>query len=91
MVQTVNGEFHGSEMGQFTNTLLSIMWKSVAGKYWDIFAIRPVTNINAGILFEVWNNPVSVVTNIALDAILTMADAHLKNMSFFNSYLLKNV
>ena len=39
---------------------------------------------------EVCNNPVSVLTNIALDVMLTMTGAHSKNMSFFNSKILKN-
>ena len=39
---------------------------------------------------EVCNNPVSVLTNIALDVMLTMTGAHSKNMSFFNSKILEN-
>ena len=48
-----------------------------------------VSNITAGIFFEISNDPVSV-TNIALDVMLTMTDAYSKNMSFVNSKILRS-
>lgn len=48
-----------------------------------------VSNITSGILFEVFNVPVSV-TNVVLDVMLTMTDAYSKNMSFLDSKSLKS-
>ena len=90
MAQYVNGKFYGAENGQFTKTLLSVMLKSVAGKYRDIIVMPPVFNINADILSEVWSNVVRVVTDIGFDVAITMTDGHSSNMSYFNSKMLKN-
>ena len=83
-MRTVNGNFYATEVGQLKKKLLTVMWKPVAGKYLDIFLWQQfLTLMYANIFFEVWNNLISV-TNIALDVILTMKDAHSGNISFFN-------
>ena len=81
-VPYVNGKFYGTENGQFTKTLLSVMLKSVAGKYRDIIVMAPVVNINADILFEVWSNVVRVVTDIGFDVAVTMTWSLIKHVVF---------
>ena len=89
-VQYVSGKFFGIENGQFTKTLLSVMLKSIAGKYRDIIVMAPVVNISAEKLYEVWKNVAKAISEIGFDIAVTMTDGHSSNMSFFNTKLLSN-
>ena len=84
MIQYVNGKIYGAENGQFTKTLLSVMLKSITSKYRDIIIISPLVNINADIIFKVWDQVLDVVTEIGFDVAVTMTDGVSSNMSFFN-------
>ena len=64
------------------------MFKSIAGKYRDIVGMTTVVNINHDILFNVWNNVVTKLSDIGFDIAVTMTDGHSSNMKLFNKRIL---
>ena len=89
-MQYVNGNFYGAEDGHIKKTLLCCMLRAIAGKFSDIVAMVPIDNINADILFSVWKNVVSQISDIGFDISVTITDGHSSNMSLFNKKILKN-
>ena len=69
--------------------MLCVMLKSVAGKYRDIVAMAPISNISADKLYKIWIDVVTKVSKIGFDTPVTMTDGHSSNMSLFNKKLLK--
>ena len=78
-----NGKFYGFENGKVTKSLLSIMVKSIAGKYRDIVAMSPIHNINAEILSKIWKSCLKVLTEIGFQVVITMTDGLEANVRFF--------
>ena len=90
MAQFVNGRIYGAENGSFTKTLLSVMVKSITSKYRDIIVMTPLVNINASIIFKIWDQVLEVVTEIGFDVAVTMTDGVSSNMSFFKKKMLEH-
>ena len=55
-VQYSNGMFYGMEGNEITKTLLCLMIKSICGIYIDVISMIPITNINATILYTIWES-----------------------------------
>ena len=90
-VQYINGKLFGVENGELTKTLLSVMIKSVAGKYHNIVSMVLIVNIYADKLYSIWKYVVSQMIAIGFDIAGTMTDGHSSNMKPFNIKILKNV
>ena len=58
-VQYSHGRFYGNENGEITETLLCFMIKSVAGKYRDVVAMIPISNLTADKQYTAWYNTAS--------------------------------
>ena len=46
--------------------------------------MTPAVNINYDILFNVWSNVVTTLSDIRFDITVTMTDGHSSNMKLFN-------
>ena len=88
-VEFVNGNFFGAENGKVTKTMLCVMLKSIAGKYRDVVAMAPISNISADKLHAIWTDIVTKIIKIGFDPAVTMTDGHSSNMALFNKKLLK--
>ena len=83
-VQYSHGRFYGNENGEITETLLCFMIKSVAGKYRDVVAMIPISNLTADKQYTAWYNTASALTEIGFDIGLTMMDGNNVNHTFFS-------
>ena len=68
----VRGNFFGEENGEATKTLLTVMIKSIAGKYRDIVSMTPVTCMSVELIEKVWKNVIEQVSKIGFDIAVTM-------------------
>ena len=83
-VQYSHGRFYGNENGEITETLLCFMIKSVAGKYRDVVAMIPISNLTADKQYTAWYTTASALTEIGFDIVLTMTDGNNVNHTFFS-------
>ena len=74
---------YGFENGEVTKSILSVMVKSIAGKYRDIICMSPIHNLNAEKLSTVWRNCLKVATEIGYKVVVTMTDGLEANARFF--------
>ena len=86
-VQYSNGRFFGAENNEITKTLLCVMVKSVCGKYRDVVSMTPISNINADNLYTVWENCITVLSEIGFVVVITMTDGHKSNEKLFKKIL----
>lgn len=79
------GQFIGlcGDKNKPAKTILTFMIKSLASKYRDVVALFPVSRINAEILHNCFNAVLDAVTRCGFDVVLTCADNHVVNRSFF--------
>ena len=82
-VQYTNGKFYGADNNETTKTLLCVMVKSVCGKYREVVSMTQISNINADKLHRVWENCISVLSEIGFIVVVTMTDGHKSNEIFF--------
>ena len=59
-VEYSGGKFYGYENQQVTKTLLGFMIKSVAGKFHDMVALVPISNIDADVIDKLWHKVLEV-------------------------------
>ena len=59
-------------------------------KYRDIIVMTPLVNINASIIFKIWDQVLEVVTEIRFDVAVTVTDGVSSNMSFFKKKMLEH-
>mgnify|MGYP001799815337 FL=1 len=52
--------------------------------------MTPLVNINASIIFKIWDQVLEVVTEIGFDVAVTMTDGVSSNMSFFKKKMLEH-
>ena len=91
MIQYTNGQFYGTAKNEVVKTLLCVMVKSVRGKYRDVVSMTQISNISADKLINVWQNCISVLSEIGFIAVVTMTDGHKSNESFFKKLLEHNI
>ena len=89
-VQYVNDKFLGVENDEITRTMLGVMITSIAGKYRDIVAMVPITNINAVKLYFIWKDVITKISKTGFDIAVTMTYGHSANMNLFNKTILRN-
>ena len=82
-VQYSNGMFYGMEGNEIIKTLLCLMIKSICGKYRDIISMTPITNINATILYTIWQSNIKVLTEVGFNVVATITDVHESNVKFY--------
>ena len=83
-VQYAHDRFYGNENGNITKTLLCFMIKSVAGKYRDIIAMVPISNLHADKQYTTWCNTAPALKEIGFDIVFIMTDGNKVNVTFFN-------
>ena len=76
-----NGQFYGKESNEITKTLLCVMIKPVCGKYRDIVAMVPITNIDANKLYTVWKSYIVVFSDIGFDKLYTVWKSYIVVLS----------
>ena len=72
MIQYTNGQFYGTAKNEVVKTLLCVMVKSVRGKYRDVVSMTQISNISADKLINVWQNCISVLSEIGFIVVVTM-------------------
>ena len=50
------------------------MIKSVAGRYRDVMAMSPISEINHDKIYKVWKNVLEKITDVGFDVVTTMTD-----------------
>ena len=89
-VQYTNGQFYGTDKDEIIKTLLCVMIKSICGKYQDVVSMTQISNISAEKIRIVWENCMSVLSEIGFIVVVTMTDGHKSNESFFKQLLGKS-
>ena len=82
-MQYSNGMFYGMEGNEIAKTLLCLMIKSICGIYRDVISMIPITNINATILYTIWESNIKILTEIGFNVGATITDGHESNVKFF--------
>ncbi len=82
-VEYAGGQLYGKEGDKATKTVLSFMVKSIAGKYSDIVALFPVSNLDSKILQETFLKVVSELTKLGLKVVAISVDNATPNRKFF--------
>ena len=82
-MQYSNSMFYGMEGNEITKSLLYLMIKSICVIYRDVISMIPMTNINATILYTIWESNIKVLTEIGFNIVATITDGHESNAKFF--------
>ena len=83
--QYSNGKIYGIENGAITKSLLTVMIKSLVGKYHDVLCMSPIDNIDSTKIEKVWRNCVKALTEIGFSVKLTVVDGLDANVKFYKS------
>uniref|UniRef100_A0A0K2V1S8 Putative LOC100207826 [Hydra vulgaris] n=1 Tax=Lepeophtheirus salmonis TaxID=72036 RepID=A0A0K2V1S8_LEPSM len=59
------------------------MVKSVLGKYGDMVAMVPITNIKSSIIKQYYMNVLEVVIKVGLEPVATITDTHASNRKLY--------
>ena len=59
-----------------------LMIKSICGKYRDVISMFPTTNINATIMYTIWESNIKVLTELVFNVVATITDGHESNAKF---------
>ena len=87
-VSLIMDEVYCQKKVQYSNgakspRLLCLMIKSICGKYRDIISMTPITNINATILYTIWQSNIKVLTEVGFNVAATITDGHESNVKFY--------
>ena len=52
-----------------------------------VISMIPITNINATILYTIWESNIKVPTEIGFNVVATITDGHESKVKFFVDYL----
>ena len=83
-VNFIGGSFDGLNEDGFTKTLLSVMVKSLCGKYRDMIAMIPTVSLKSEKMLEVFNNTLKGVTEIGFTVCATVVDGNRVNKKFYS-------
>ena len=81
-VQYSNGMFYGMAGNEITKSLLCLMIKSIRGKYRDVISMILITNINATILYTIWESNINALNEIGFNIVATITDGHERKAKF---------
>ncbi len=82
-LEYASGAMHGMEEGNLCKTLLSFMIKSVCGKYSDVVALSPVTNLDAEKVEKDLLKVLEALHDIGFEVLLLSADNASPNRKCF--------
>lgn len=66
-----------------SNTVLTFMIKSVAGKYRDVVGLFPMSNLTASIQHDIFLSVLRMVTDIGFNVVSISVDNHTVNRAFY--------
>ena len=84
-IQLSNGNIYGLHNGAITASILTVMIKSLAGRYEDVICMSPIDTINAEKIEKVWRSCLTVLKDIGFDVRLTVADGLDANAKFYKN------
>ena len=81
----LNGRIYGVENKEQTKTLLTLMFKSIAGEYEDVIALVPLDKTNSTIISNLFTNILQCLDEIGYQIVVSLVDEHSSNIKFYET------